>query len=208
MKLTTTNFEPNTRIPTEFAFCDYGDPVVMAPNRNPALVWDTPDNTKSFVLIVHDSDVPSKGDDVNQADREVPADLPRVDFFHWVLVDIPVNRTSIDEGEFCDGVTARGKTGPDCIVGDQKMRHGTNDYTGWFAGDPDMEGNYFGYDGPCPPWNDSIVHHYHFTIYALDVERCPVEGTFTGQDVRDAIASHTLEQASFVATYSLNKRLQ
>ena len=33
-----------------------------------------------------------------------------------------------------------------------------------------MSGDYFGYDGPCPPWNDSIVHHYVFTVYALDVD--------------------------------------
>ena len=43
-----------------------------------------PAGTKSFALICHDFDVPSRGDDVNQADREVPADLARVDFFHWV----------------------------------------------------------------------------------------------------------------------------
>jgi len=28
---------------------------------------------------------------------------------------------------------------------------GINDYTGWFAGDPEMAGNHGGYDGPCPP---------------------------------------------------------
>ena len=48
-------------------------------------------------------------------------------------------------------------------------RQGINDYTGWFAGDKDMAGNYFGYDGPCPPWNDEIPHRYVFTLYALDV---------------------------------------
>ena len=35
-------------------------------------------------------------------------------------------------------------------------------------------GNYFGYDGPCPPWNDAIPHHYVFTLYALDVARLDV----------------------------------
>ena len=67
-----------------------------------------------------------------------------------------------------------------------------------------MAGRYFGYDGPCPPWNDTIVHHYIFTLYALDVERCPVEGEFTGPEVLAAIAGHVLDQASFTATYSLN----
>ena len=55
-------------------------------------------------------------------------------------------------------------------------RQGINDYTGWFAGDKDMAGNYFGYDGPCPPWNDEIPHRYVFTLYALDVPRLDVGG--------------------------------
>jgi phosphatidylethanolamine-binding protein (PEBP) family uncharacterized protein len=43
----------------------------------------------SFAIICHDPDVPSQGDDVNQEDRTVPASLPRVDFFHWLLFDLP-----------------------------------------------------------------------------------------------------------------------
>jgi phosphatidylethanolamine-binding protein (PEBP) family uncharacterized protein len=67
-----------------------------------------------------------------------------------------------------------------------------------------MKGSYYGYDGPCPPWNDSIVHHYHFTLYALDVERCPIEGELTGPRVREAIEGHVLAQASLVGTYAIN----
>ena len=48
----------------------------------------------------------------DQADREVPADLPRVDFFHWVLVDLPPGLHEIAEGEFSRGFTPRGKPGP------------------------------------------------------------------------------------------------
>ena len=51
----------------------------------------------------------------------------------------------------------RGKPGPDAPHG---ARHGINDYTGWFASDADMAGDYYGYDGPCPPWNDEIPHRY------------------------------------------------
>ncbi len=64
------------------------------------------------------------------------------------------------------------------------MRHGINSYTGWFASDPQMEGDYFGYDGPCPPWNDSIVHHYIFTLYALDINELDFEGEVTAENVR------------------------
>ena len=76
----------------------------------------------------------------------------------------------------------------------------------WFAGDPDMSGTYRGYDGPCPPWNDMRVHRYHFTVYALKVERTPVEGEdFTAPQVLQAIRPHILAEARLTGTYSLNK---
>ena len=109
--------------------------------------------------------------------------------------------TSIAAGEFSEGITARGKPGPDAAHG---TRQGINDYTSWFATDKDMSGNYFGYDGCCPPWNDTIVHHYVFTIYALDVARCPVEGIFKGPAVLEAIRGHVLDKASITGLYSLN----
>jgi Raf kinase inhibitor-like YbhB/YbcL family protein len=174
----------------------------MGANRNPALAWsEIPPETKSLVLICHDPDVPSKPDDVNQEGRSVPPDLPRIDFYHWLVVDIPAQAVSIQEGEFSDGVTARGKDGS---AGPRGTRQGLNNYTQWFAGDAEMQGNYFGYDGPCPPWNDSIVHHYHFTLYALDVKRCPVGGGFTGAQLLEAIGSHVLAQAKIIGTFSLN----
>ncbi|NNJ79457.1 MAG: YbhB/YbcL family Raf kinase inhibitor-like protein [Xanthomonadales bacterium] len=204
MKLSSSNFEDGQVIPGNNAFCvaDPENHVALAPNRNPALAWSgLPAGTRSLVLICHDPDVPTKPDDVNQEGRVVPADLPRCDFYHWVLVDIPATHGGLAEGAHSDGVTPGGKAGPDADGG---MRHGLNNYTEWFAGDDDMAGQYFGYDGPCPPWNDSLVHHYVFTLYALDVERCPVEGTFGGDEVREAMAPHVLRQATLTGLYSLN----
>jgi Raf kinase inhibitor-like YbhB/YbcL family protein len=134
----------------------------------------------------------------------VPASLPRVDFFHWVVVDLPAELRAIDAGHFSAEVTPGGKPGPEAALG---ARHGVNDYTAWFAGDESMKGDYHGYDGPCPPWNDEILHHYVFTLYALDVARCAVESRFTGQDVRAAIAGHVLAEAKLTGTYALNPAL-
>lgn len=81
-----------------------------------------PAGTKSFALICVDPDVPSSGDDVNQEGRSVPADLPRVDFYHWVVVNIPAGLRSIAEGADSAGVTAKGKTPgqqPHGLTGDQ-----------------------------------------------------------------------------------------
>ena len=182
-----------------------GGGVTFSDNLNPHLAWsDVPAGAQSMVLICHDFDVPSRGDDVNQPGREVPADLPRVDFFHWVLVDLPPLPTVITEGEFSRGFTPRGKPGPATL---QRARHGLNDYTGWFAGNPETAGKYFGYDGPFPPFNDSLVHHYVFTLYAVALERLPIEGEFTGAQVREKLAGRVLAEATFSGTYTLNRRL-
>ena len=204
MKLTTTGFADDAPIPAEFAFgaIDPATHVKLSGNRNPDFAWTgLPAGTQSLALMCHDPDVPSRGDDVNQEGRVVPASLPRVDFFHWTLVDLPPDAAPIARGEFSDGVTARGKPGPHAPRG---ARQGINDYTGWFAQDKDMAGNYFGYDGPCPPWNDAIVHHYVFTLYALDVPRLAVSGVFGGADARKAMAGHVLAQAAITGRYTLN----
>jgi hypothetical protein len=206
MKLWSDSWTNGDRIPARYAAGkpDAKTTVTFSDDINPHLAWsEVPAGTKSLALICHDFDVPSRGDDVNQPGREVPEDLPRVDFFHWVLVDLPPALGGIAEGEFSRGFTARGKPGPATLHG---ARHGLNDYTGWFAGDAQMAGNYFGYDGPFPPFNDSLVHHYVFTLYALDVPRLAVEGAFTGAQVREALRGHVLEEATFSGTYTLNPR--
>ncbi len=130
--------------------------------------------------------------------------LPRVDFYRWALVDIPANVTEIAEGEFSNGVTPKGKSGP---LAARDMRQGINDFTNWFAGDHDMKGDYFGYDGPCPPFNDALVHRYYFTVYALDIDTLPLTGSFTCADVAEAIAPHVLDQATIMGQYSLNPKV-
>jgi Raf kinase inhibitor-like YbhB/YbcL family protein len=207
MKLNSNDLVDGQPCPAACAFAVPGeaDPVALSDNRNPHLAWESaPEGTRSFAIVCHDPDVPSAGDDVNQVDREVPESLPRVDFYHWLLFDISVTTAEIAAGSHSDGITPRGKAGPDAGDG---MRHGLNDYTGWFAGDADMEGQYYGYDGPCPPWNDSIIHHYVFTVYALDVEKLDVAGEPNGANVLAAMAGHVLDKADLTVTYTLNKRL-
>jgi Raf kinase inhibitor-like YbhB/YbcL family protein len=207
MRLWSDSWTNGDRIPARYAAgrVDDAGAVAFGDNLNPHLAWsDVPSAAKSMVLICHDFDVPSRGDDVNRGDREVPAELPRVDFFHWVLVDLPPRPTVIAEGEYSRGFTPRGKPGPATLRG---ARHGLNDYTGWFTGNAEMAGQYFGYDGPFPPFNDSLVHHYVFTLYAVSLERLPIDGAFTGAQVREKLAGQVLAEATFSGTYTLNRRL-
>ena len=193
------------RIPERFAMGKPGDPAQMSDNVSPAIRWSgAPEGTRSFAIIMSDPDVPSVGDDVNQADREVPADLPRVPFSHWVLIDLPASVSEIAEAAASSGVTPKGKDVGPSLGGIA----GANDYTGWFDGDPDMGGVYGGYDGPFPPWNDSIIHHYNFEVFALDVESLGIDGAdLTRQSALDAMDGHVLASGVYSGTYWLNQRI-
>ena len=204
MQLMSRSFGHDQPMPEEFAFGapDPRQHIVLSGNRNPQLSWlGVPEATRSLVLLCVDSDVPSSADDVNKEGHVVAAELPRADFYHWVMVDIPPSVSEIDAGACADGVVARGRRNP---PGPSGSRQGLNDYTLWFAGDADMEGKYFGYDGPCPPWNDERLHHYDFLLLATDLARCPVEGEFTGPEVRKALEGHVLAEAKLTGTYTLN----
>ncbi len=209
MRLSSSDFQDGQPIPEICAFCRLGEgaePVAMSANRSPQLTWgEVPAGTASFVLTCIDGDVPSRGDDVNQAGREVPADLPRTDFVHWLLANVPASCRELAQGSCSDGVSPRGKRNP---PGPSGARHGRNDYTGWFAGDPAMAGTYLGYDGPCPPWNDSVVHRYRFTVYALDLARLELPDVFGRAELEAATRGHVLGEASLVGTYTLNRRLR
>ncbi len=204
MRLTSTSFADGSAIPGECAFC-IPDPVRhtrLGGNRSPQLAWtDLPVGTRSLALICHDPDVPSRGDDVNKEGRSVSASLPRVEFIHWVLIDLPPEPAAIAEGEFCSEITPHGKPGPAAARG---ARQGINDFSQWFGNDAAMGGDYYGYDGPCPPWNDELLHHYVFTLYALDVAELAIEGRFTANEVRAMIKRHVLDQACITGLYSLN----
>ena len=145
--------------------------------------------------------MPTKPDDVNKEGRVVPASLPRGEFYHWVMVDIPATVTEIAAGECSNGIVAGGKKE---LRGPRGSRQGVNDYTGWFASDPDMAGTYRGYDGPCPPWNDMRVHHYHFTVYALSCERVAGRRRLHRAASAGRDPPHILAEATLVGTYSLN----
>ena len=201
MKLHSDSFKDGEVIPGRFAFAVIADPITLSSNQNPHLAWtDFPAGTKSFALTVIDPDVPSVGDDVNQAGRLVTAELPRVDFTHWLLANIPASMQHIEAGAFSDGIQARGKS----AEGPFNTVQGLNDYTGWFAGDADMAGQYHGYDGPCPPWNDERMHHYVFTVYALDTGHLELPPQFGAAELLSAMAPHILAKASLTGRYSLN----
>lgn len=206
MEIHSNSFANNARMPDECAFGkpgDHGEPCVLSSNRNPHLAWTgAPAATQSFALVCIDGDVPSRFDDINQQGRTVSADLPRIDFTHWLMVDIPATCTDIAAGACSDGgVVPHGKRHPPGPAG---SRQGRNDYSGWFAPDPEMAGDWLGYDGPCPPWNDALLHRYRFRVFALDVARLALPQVFDWVELQAALAGHILDEVELIGTYSLN----
>ena len=194
-------------IPADYAFCVPSEETVvtMGSNKNPGISWENaPEATKSFVVLMHDPDVPSVMDNVNKEGATLAADMPRITFVHWVLADIPGDSTGIGEAADSAAITPKGKPPGPSDVGNR----GVNDYTMWFASDENMAGNYGGYDGPCPPWNDERVHHYVTTVYALDLETLGVGENFTLEDAKKAMEGHVLAEASVTGIYSLNPSVE
>jgi len=201
MQLTSNSIADGKPIPQTNAMGVPGaDGPKPGPNKSPHLRWTgAPSGTKSFAVTVVDQDAPTKPDDVNKPDRTVPYDLPRAEFVHWVLVGISPSTTELREGQDADGLTAKGKPAGATPHGVR----GVNDYTSWFAGDPNMGGTYAGYDGPWPPFNDERRHRYVFTVYALDTDKLDLAKEFSYADFRRASQAHVLAHASLTATYAI-----
>lgn len=199
MKLTSRSFAHGQRIPPEFAMGAQGG---FGGNRNPQLAWDeVPAGTRGFALLCIDTDAPTDATDAGKDGVDLPVDMPRTDFVHWAMVDVPADLRQIAAGSCSDGIDAGGKRAPN---GPPGARQGLNDYTGWFAGDADMRGDYFGYDGPYPPPNDLRLHRYFFRLFALDVARLDVPDRFTAAEVFAAMHGHVLGEASTYGTYALH----
>ena len=204
MKLWSETFRDGGLMPADYAFAEI-DPasrVRLAGNRNPHLAWDdVPNGTESLALFCIDPDAPQDASLANRDDQALSLTALRGDFYHWSLLDLPPAMRVIAAGEFSSGITPRGKAAA------PGLRQGINDYTGWFAGDAAMAGDYYGYDGPCPPWNDERIHHYIFRLYALDVPQLALPERFTGQQAHAALYGHILDEAQLVVAYSLNPEL-
>ena len=100
-----------------------------------------------------------------------------VGFVHWVLFDIPPNVTSLPEDAGAKSGAGVGAT------------QGFTDY------------GFSRYGGPCPPPGDP-AHHYHLTVWALDLEKLGVDDTTTYAKFRFIIRGHVLAKGEIVGLYA------
>jgi len=207
MKVLSKDIVNGERLPDYLGFCVcHEGEIRFGDNKSPHLVWsDFPNETECFAIVCSDQDAPIAAEDINVEGRVIPADLRRVVFYHWVIFNIPKEITEIFCGQFSSGVTPRGKGEQECMVNGAVQC--MNNYTDWFAGDPQMDGDYFGYDGPCPPWNDELIHRYEFTVYALSKKIAYSPGYFRAGDVVKSITENSIDSSMLSGVYTLNHKI-
>lgn len=183
-----------------------GKAEMAGADRSPHLRWSgEPDGTRSFAVSVVDPDVPADRTRMGIEGVSLGDDEARVEFAHWLVVDLPAEVHELPAGAGGAGFVAHGRTpGPTSVGGVQ----GENGYRGLFEGNADLEGTYGGWNGPFPPWNDRWVHHYVTIVHALDVDAVGLEPGFDLDAFRAAIDGHVLATAEIVPTYTLNPDLR
>ncbi len=191
-------------VPSEYAFCtaDGHGGATAAANKSPRIAWSKgPKGTKSYVVIVYDTDSPAEHRELmNKKGETLTAAVKRKIFFHMVLVDVPTNVTAVPEGAASNERLLHGKPASTITVGVPAA----NSYTQAFAANDALKGTYYGYDGPCSPWNDANTHHYYFTVYAMSVPSLGLHGDFSAEQAVAAMKGKVLAQGQSLGVYSTN----
>lgn len=204
LKLKVASIKDGGAIPGKYALCVPAAQGHSAPGPNisPPISWSKgPKGTQSYVVTMTDTDSPKENrDKMNKEGMTVPSTTARRTFYHWVLVDIPANVRSLPEGAESEARVPHGKPATPAKIGVR----GLNMFTEVFAANDAMKGKYYGYDGPCAPWNDENVHHHHFMVYALSVKTLNLPADFGGPEAMEAMKGKVLAEGKLDAVYTQN----
>lgn len=137
------------------------DQVAAAGDTSPQLSWEgAPEGTKSYTVTCFDPDAPTPSG-----------------FWHWVLVDLPADVTSLDTGAGAVGAETPGDS--------FTVRNDTGEA---------------GFAGAAPPPNDQ-PHRYYFVVHAVGEETLGVDESASPAVVSFNLAFKTLGRAVLHGTY-------
>ena len=183
-------------------------------NRSPAFTLSAPlSQGDSFALFMFDLDAPIlttqalsdvwRGPapswvNVTSAQRVSKYLIKRAPFLLWSVNDISHQMREIPEGLGGVGLTLKGRSHRTVRIG----QAWSNDYSTWFTSQA-VSGDYYGYDGPCIPWNDpqsqhrilivilSLSHPIHHDFASLTSQRSDMSGQSGWRLFQLAIANST-----------------
>jgi Raf kinase inhibitor-like YbhB/YbcL family protein len=203
LKIKVDSVKEGKAIPTKYAFCVAAAQGHLKAGQdiNPTVSWSKgPKGTQSYAVTLSDTDSPKEQrEKMNKEGEMLTAAVPRQTFYHWVLVDIPANVTSIKEGADSNARVVHGKPATSTVG-----VKGLNDFTKVTASNDALKGKYFGYDGPCPPWNDENMHHFHFRVYALSVKSLGLPTEFDAAQAMEAMKGKVLAEGKLDAVFTTN----
>lgn len=207
LQVTVEGMRAGQPIAPKYALCtpthDGKSSKVSAPLR-PTIRWSgAPKGNDSFAVFVMDPDVPADFTDAGKEGKILKADSKRQNFFHYGVVGISAKATQL-AGSSANEAPADGTP----LLNDL----GANHYV-----DPQSA-----YGGPCPPWNDARLHHYHFIVLALDKEAPAIADArmragapasadpMTAKNTFDRLIAspHVLARGEVIGTYTLNPTMR
>jgi Raf kinase inhibitor-like YbhB/YbcL family protein len=159
MTVSSTSIQHNSPLPPAHVFDGWG---LTGGNLSPQLSWSgAPEATKGYAVTCFDPDAPTPSG-----------------FWHWLLVGIPADVTSLEAGAGTADTAPKGAF------------HVANDF-----GDKK-------YDGAAPPAGDRN-HRYLFAVHALDTDDLGVDDSASAAVTAFNLGFHTLARGVITATYSV-----
>ncbi|HEY9291887.1 MAG TPA: YbhB/YbcL family Raf kinase inhibitor-like protein [Microlunatus sp.] len=138
------------------------DQVAALGNTSPQLSWSGfPDDTKSFVVSCFDPDAPTPSG-----------------YWHWAVVDLPVDVTTLATGAGAEGATLPGSA--------FMLRN---------------DAGVHGFTGAAPPQGDQ-VHRYYFVVHAVTEETLGIDPDASVAVMSFNLAFKTVARAIIVGTYA------
>jgi len=137
------------------------DQVAAAGDTSPQLSWSgAPEGTRSYTVTCFDPDAPTPSG-----------------FWHWVLVDLPADVTSLERGAGAEGAQLPGKAFMCRNDGGSKA-----------------------FTGAAPPQGDQ-VHRYFFVVHAVTEDSLGVDSDASPAVVSFNLAFKTAGRAILTGTY-------